>query len=686
MTESKRNRVKLAIFALTFLILGGLAFVMPAVQTQDPPISPVPFPPTVPLEGNMTFTLYPDESIKMKVIGSIEQAIDVYSAPPVYEASLNLASSPSGVNLTETKGIIVVKLSPMYSTLLAALELDIKMHGEGLNSNTTILFNLPGFLSVSGTTGAFTDESTGENNLDFDLTATIWYSVIPEEVIQGYVEMFPLLQSQMVTQISELMEGNVTLQDLTLSGEIGFTSATLTIAGSLVGDFVKGGNALSTNLLPLLGIDPEPTSLISQQELMIKPKSADIHIRFDRNELAFLMDSEGVIEGDLDRQINVMKDIYLEQILQSPDIPKEWALMVNNVLLPTEISGENLNMAFEYSFDGEKIKLDFVVEGLEFRPPTTGAFLKILDKALTGGSAPGFSLIFEGGSDEEGFVEIEVPPATSEPVIEEPRKVVWIIDDLANLNWVSFKFRPHLKPAEFVVSDLSITPEETEEGETVTVSVDVTNIGEATGDYTVTLDLPAGPFLRIQETVSLEGGESKRVEFEVSRDIEGIYAVTVDDLTSSFTVKAPLKPAELEFSNLRIFYPGVIPPEVEEDQTVTVTVSIDVTNVGEEIGGCTVELKVNGEVVDSVDIAAFGGIPPDYDQVTATQIFQLTRGEGTYQVEVEGLTETFTVSKKTAEPFWTQPGYAIGIPIVIASAGAIIYLIWKGKLHFPPFL
>jgi hypothetical protein len=54
---------------------------------------------------------------------------------------------------------------------------------------------------------------------------------------------------------------------------------------------------------------------------------------------------------------------------------------------------------------------------------------------------PGFSLVFEGGSDEDGFVEIEVPATTSDPVIEEPRKVVWIVDNLVDLNLVSLKVR-----------------------------------------------------------------------------------------------------------------------------------------------------------------------------------------------------------------------------------------------------
>jgi hypothetical protein len=234
-------------------------------------------------------------------------------------------------------------------------------------------------------------------------------------------------------------------------------------------------------------------------------------------------------------------------------------------------------------------------------------------------------------------------------------------------------------PAELVLSDLSIEPEEAELWEgiddwTFRITVDVTNIGEQDGMDKINLRVDGS--IVDWRTVELKAGEETMITYVVTRGV-GSYTVEVEGLTGSFTVKSHLKPAEFEFSNIEI-----TPKDVELGMTVTV--SIDVTNVGEEMGGCTVELKVNGEVVDSVDIAPFGGVPPDYDQVTATQLFffQLTRGEGTYQVEVEGLTETFTVSKKPAQPFWTQPIYVAGILIVIAiaSAGAIIYLVWKGKL------
>ena len=544
-TRKERKRVKLAAFTFTFLIFGGFAFLMPTVQTQDIP-TPVPVTQAIPLEGNVTFKVYPDESIEMNVAGSLEQAIEAYFTPPVYDAYFNLAYLTSGVNLTEVKGTFAIKLSPMYSVLLSALDLDIEIHGEGLRSDTTILFNLPGYLGVNGTLGAFADESTGENTQDFDLTTTIWYSVIPKEEIQGFVETFPELKSLIATQLGELTEGNITLQELTLViGEIGDTSATLTITGSLVGDFVKGGMALSTNYMTLLGIDDSQMApFLSPEELMmIKTKSVDLHIRFDRNELAFLWDSETVIEGDMDKLMNIINDISLEQTLQSPYTTPEWALMINNFLLPTEISTENLNVAFEYSFDGEKIKLDFAVEGLGFRPPTTEAFLTILDEALTGASLPGFSLVLEGGSDEKEFVEIEVPPTTSEPVVEGPRKVVWIVDNLANLNLVSLKVR------EWPTLTLTVSQTEVAAGDTVNMEGVLSIEGEPVEGQEV--DVAVNDMVMGTVETDHEGGFSFTYTFvdtgsyEVKSSCE-YYEKTLESPFTTVTVKSPpLLPSEL---------------------------------------------------------------------------------------------------------------------------------------------
>ena len=172
--------------------------------------------------------------------------------------------------------------------------------------------------------------------------------------------------------------------------------------------------------------------------------------------------------------------------------------------------------------------------------------------------------------------------------------------------------------------------------------------------------------------VELEAYESKTVSRTITHDIPGDYIVTVDGLTGSFIVKAPPKPAEFEFSSLRIFYPGVTLPEVKAGQTVTVTVSIEAENVGELEGGRTVELKVDGEMIDSKGVTLEGG-------ASATVLFELTRGEGTYEVEVEGFTDSFTVNQEPS--FWDKiPGFPYeSIVFGLVTAVFVLWMLSRSK-------
>ena len=100
---------------------------------------------------------------------------------------------------------------------------------------------------------------------------------------------------------------------------------------------------------------------------------------------------------------------------------------------------------------------------------------------------------------------------------------------------------PELKPAEFEVSDLSISPEEVGSGGTVTVSATVTNVGDLEGSCNVTLRVDGA--VEAVETVTLAGGESTGVSFKVSRTDTGNYSVTVDGLKGVFTVIASPPPS-----------------------------------------------------------------------------------------------------------------------------------------------
>lgn len=92
--------------------------------------------------------------------------------------------------------------------------------------------------------------------------------------------------------------------------------------------------------------------------------------------------------------------------------------------------------------------------------------------------------------------------------------------------------------AEFTVSNLTISPPDmVEEGEIVTISANVTNTGDATGNYTVDL-LINGDFFDTQEVIGLEPLGSELVSFALTTDKPGDYLVKIDSLEGIFTVKS----------------------------------------------------------------------------------------------------------------------------------------------------
>jgi hypothetical protein len=103
-----------------------------------------------------------------------------------------------------------------------------------------------------------------------------------------------------------------------------------------------------------------------------------------------------------------------------------------------------------------------------------------------------------------------------------------------------------LKPAEFTVASLNVSPAEAQPGETVTVSLEVTNTGEQEGTYTVELKIAGAVENSI--TVTLAGGASTTITFEVIKEVAGSYSVAVNGLSGSFTVREVVILLENDFA------------------------------------------------------------------------------------------------------------------------------------------
>jgi len=95
------------------------------------------------------------------------------------------------------------------------------------------------------------------------------------------------------------------------------------------------------------------------------------------------------------------------------------------------------------------------------------------------------------------------------------------------------------KPAEFEVTDLEVTPENVDPGETVEVSALVVNSGEEAGECVVEFFVEDN--FESSRDIELDGGENERVEFLTSREGEDEHEVSIstpdDSETCSFTVE-----------------------------------------------------------------------------------------------------------------------------------------------------
>jgi hypothetical protein len=228
-----------------------------------------------------------------------------------------------------------------------------------------------------------------------------------------------------------------------------------------------------------------------------------------------------------------------------------------------------------------------------------------------------------------------------------------VVRDGDEFNGVKFALGAPLLPP--ILSDLAISPffaisstapsgilheHANKLGDDVTINFTITNTDNQSFIYTATVQIGN---VTLMLDVELEAYEAQTVSHTITPDNVGFYDVKVDGLTGCFYVwPLETKPGEFEISNLNIS-----PIEVEEGEGVTI--SIMVTNVGEESYGQHIDLKVDGEVVDSEDVPTVGG-----DSTIVT--FTIMEGEGDHIVEVGNLSESFTVTHKPS--LWDEiPGF-----------------------------
>ena len=178
---------------------------------------------------------------------------------------------------------------------------------------------------------------------------------------------------------------------------------------------------------------------------------------------------------------------------------------------------------------------------------------------------------------------------------------LFIVDPVTNTitapvyHLTAFAVMAHTAPPAFTISELTIAPTEVKAGDSVTITALVTNTGDLPGSYELTLMINN----EVVETrvITLPGGASELVAFNITEDTADFYLLNLNGLSGFFLVR---ESAAFTISELTI-----APTEVKAGDSVTITALV--TNTGDLPGSYELTLMINNEVVETRVITLPGG-------------------------------------------------------------------------------
>ena len=193
------------------------------------------------------------------------------------------------------------------------------------------------------------------------------------------------------------------------------------------------------------------------------------------------------------------------------------------------------------------------------------------------------------------------------------------------------------KPPSFKLTNLKLDPDWIQFGDPVQISVNVTNVGDEAGNYTVTVTIADEPIA--SKTVQLLGKEGVIVDLSATGIVEGNHTITLGGLTALLRVtsEAPARPAKMEITNLGI-------SRIQAAVGEPIIVSATATNTGDETGNFEIILYVNDIQKSTRDIQLDS-------RETKTEEFEIVeQSEGTYTVKVGEKTKTFEITSEAEPP------------------------------------
>lgn len=226
-------------------------------------------------------------------------------------------------------------------------------------------------------------------------------------------------------------------------------------------------------------------------------------------------------------------------------------------------------------------------------------------------------------------------------------------------------------------------------GETVNVTVEVTNVGETTGEGEVWFRLDS--FRKDEATLRLAPGESERVtlQYDSDRDDDALWTLTVATAHHTVTDQFMIEPRRPTFK----VTDASVPASVSAGDTLTVTATVE--NVGDAVGTAPVGMEVDRHPVDETTVRLAPG-----ENVTVTLVYRTTdefagdrtvliytdHGAAEHPVRIATATppptetatpttestETEATAASTGPTGFSVPGFGSALAVVALAAAALV--------------
>jgi hypothetical protein len=195
--------------------------------------------------------------------------------------------------------------------------------------------------------------------------------------------------------------------------------------------------------------------------------------------------------------------------------------------------------------------------------------------------------------------------------------------------YIKFRAKPASILRGFELSGLVVEPDEVEEGDSVVISVDITNVDET--DFTEPIILILNDAIEDSKEITLIGEKTTTVTFNVTKDA-GNYSVAIGELTGTFTVRRKEWDLVIFGSSQAWGIGELYAAYIEEDLGVKVTVHDEIAGSQTAYGLLKNlrELERLRELVSEAEVVTFQGShtasisetnPFDYDCAFAWEFY-----------------------------------------------------------------